>query len=102
MTISDQAPESAPLEHAYTVTHYVRPAGNLGGWSQVTSAERTAEAAIEWIAQRVAEVEHRPVGSAQTAAAPLPAGPEGEDQAVPAEGSAEAPVPAQPEAPVTS
>lgn len=66
--MTEQTNESgAPLQHAYQVTHFVRPAGDYGGWSQVTSAEHTAEAALDWIRERVASVERRPLQDATTA-----------------------------------
>jgi hypothetical protein len=36
-------------EHAYQVTHYIRPAGNYGSWSQVTSGQLSAQTAVDWI-----------------------------------------------------
>ena len=98
MTDIEQTPEPQPLEHAYSVTHYVRPAGNIGGWQQITSAEHTAEEAIAWIRQHVSGSRDAALGLAAAAPEALPAAPESEDLGAPAEPPAEASAPGEPEA----
>jgi hypothetical protein len=51
-------PETTPAEHAFQVTHYIRPAGQYASWSQDTTAEVSAVEAAAWIeAQQAAAVE---------------------------------------------
>ena len=74
--MSEVTPEAPPAEHVFTVTHYIRPAGNIGGWSQVTSAEGSAADAHQFIEERQAEADARglrPAVSAAAAPEPTPA-----------------------------
>ena len=75
---TEATPESVPAEHVFTVTHYVRPAGNIGGWHQVTSAESDAAAAHQFIEERQAEADAAGLRPAVSAAAPLEATSAGE------------------------
>ena len=68
--MSEPPAENVPAEHVFTVTHYIRPAGNIGGWSQVTSAEGPAAAAHEFIEERQAEADRMALRPAVSAAAP--------------------------------
>jgi hypothetical protein len=48
--MSEQTQESGtPAEHAFSVTHFVRPAGQFGSWTQSTSPEGSAAEARAFI-----------------------------------------------------
>lgn len=52
-TQTDQG--NTPAEHAFQITHYIRPASDIGGWHTRTTAEFNAADAHQWIDEQQAD-----------------------------------------------
>ena len=72
-------------EHVFQVTHYRRPVGNTGGWSQMTGPEMNAADAHRFIEDQQAAAEAEGLRPAQSAASAPEATSEGDGQAEAAE-----------------
>jgi hypothetical protein len=94
--MTDQTTEpGAPAEHAFTVTHYIRPTGDYAGFAQVTTGELSADDAKAWIDGRSEVAAQQGLAGLQSATEPPEAAPAGDGQPTLDEASEEPPADGQ-------
>lgn len=75
---ADQTEAGQLPEHAFTITHYIRPGNDYAGWSQVTSGEMSAGQAHDWLQARQEHAEQLGLRDAQPVTTAPGASPAGE------------------------